>query len=77
MPIPVGLLRKEFCTVGASKGSLFCMYSEMVAQVATLFEKLVAIAHATLEYLHTSTRDFVTEFDGLVPSFWVGGKRLW
>ena len=76
VPLAVAILRESLRAVRASERSGSRVLSEMIMQVAAFFKQLVAFVYPTLENHQVFFRDFVSEFDGLIPFCWEVGKRL-
>ena len=67
MAVAVALLPESLWAVWARERSSSCVFAEVIAQVATFLEVLVAVVCLTLEKHLPRSGDFVAEFNALVP----------
>ena len=72
----VAVLGKGLRTVWAGERSGTRVLAQVIAQVATFLEQLVAVVRPTLENNLLFSGEFVAEIDALVPIFWEVRKRL-
>lgn len=76
MPTKVTTLSKGLLAFRTSEGTLTCMLSKMITQVAAFFEDGTASAMSALEIQLDTHGLMITDFNGLVPVAGYALKRL-